>query len=222
MPGRADPRRGPAGAVLALLLLAGLILAGLPGGGAQAQDEVDNTGRAEAWAAYASDAEKIVANPDAPTEELEALRERLVAQRSEALAAEQQQQPAVDELDQRLQALGPPPAEGAVRGAGDRRSCAATCTQQIADAQAPVLAAQEAYRRTDTLIAAIDRIVRARFSAELMSARSRARSCPRPGPPRWRSSTDAWPTTAPPSGPSCSEPDTREHRRCAACRSIWR
>ena len=32
-----------------------------------------------------------------------------------------------------------------------------------------MLAAQEAYRRTDALIGAIDRTVRARFSAELMS-----------------------------------------------------
>ena len=36
-------------------------------------------------------------------------------------------------------------------------------------AQAPVLTAQEAYRRTDTVIGAIDRTVRARFSAELLS-----------------------------------------------------
>ena len=47
--------------------------------------------------------------------------------------------------------------------------CAATCNEQLAEAQGPLLTAQEAYRRTDTLIGTIDRTVRTRFSAELMS-----------------------------------------------------
>ena len=58
-------------------------------------------------------AEALVDDPETPTEALEALREELVAQRSEALAAEQERQPPVDELNKRLQALGPAPAEGA-------------------------------------------------------------------------------------------------------------
>ena len=44
-----------------------------------------------------------------------------------------------------------------------------------------MLTAQEAYRRTDTLIAAIDRIVRARFSAELMSRGPEPAAARRPG-----------------------------------------
>ncbi len=122
------PRRGPAGAVLALLLLAGLVLAGLPGGGAQAQDEADSTGRAEAWAAYASDAEKIVADPDAPTEELEALRERLVAQRSEALAGRAAAAAGGRRAEPAAAGARPAAGGGRGRGSGDRRSCAATCT----------------------------------------------------------------------------------------------
>ena len=66
------------------------------------------------------------------------------------------------------QALGPPPAEGAEE-APEIAALRRDLTEQIAEAQAPVLAAQEAYRRTDALIGAIDRTVRARFSAELMS-----------------------------------------------------
>jgi potassium-dependent mechanosensitive channel len=164
MPSRAEPIRGRVAAVLAaVLLLASLAGAAL----AQSPAEIDAE-RAKRWDAVASRAETLVNDPETQTEVLETLREELVAQRSDALAAEQERKPPVDELNKRMAALGPPPVEGAEE-APEIAALRRDLTEQIAEAQGPVLTAQEAYRRTDTLIGAIDRTVRARFSAELMS-----------------------------------------------------
>jgi potassium efflux system protein len=162
MPGRTEGT-GPGALVRALLLLA---LLALPA--AAQEPAAANGGLVGRWDAFATNAEATIADPDTSTEALEALRERLVAQRGETLAAEQQGQPAVAELNQRLEALGPAPAEGADE-APEIASLRSDLQRQIAEAQAPVQAAQEAFRRTETLIGSIDRTVRARFSAELMA-----------------------------------------------------
>ena len=164
MPSWAEARLPAAGRLIAVaLLLVMLAVAAL----AQGPGEVDAE-RAKRWDEVATRAEMLVNNPDTPTEALETLRLELVTQRSEALAAEQERQPPVDELNKRLHALGAPPAEGGEE-APEIAALRRDLTEQIAEAQGPVLTAQEAYRRTDTLIGAIDRTVRARFSAELMS-----------------------------------------------------
>ena len=104
-----------------------------------------------AGTSFASSAEKLVADESASTEALEDLRDGLVAQRSEIIAVEQRNQPAVDELNQRLQALGPAPAEG-IEEAPEIANLRRDLNRKIADAQAPVLAAQEAHRRVDALV----------------------------------------------------------------------
>lgn len=154
---RAAVRRG------VLVLCAVLALAT-----ATAAQTAEETTAFKRWDEVATAAQAEVEDAATTTDALEALREKLVAQRSEIIAVEQRNQPAVDELNQRLAAIGPPPAEG-TEEAPEIAELRRALTQQIADAQAPVLAAQEAFKRTDALISSIDRIVRQRFSAELMS-----------------------------------------------------
>ncbi len=141
-----------------------VLLAAAP---ALAQTGGDDRGTA-IWDATATRIEARIGDPDITTAELEALREQLVGQRAQALAAEQKLTPPIDELNNRLKSLGAPPAEGITEAPeiADRRKA---LTQQIADAQAPLLEAQESYQRSDALIAEIDRIVRRRFSAELLT-----------------------------------------------------
>ena len=162
MPGRASPYR-PRALLLAAALLAALFAAGAVR--AQAQDEPSP---APAWDRVSTNAEERVADADTSTPALDQLREQLVQVRSEALEVERAAEPAVNELNERVKALGPPPAEGAA----DPPEIAARrqdLQRQISAAQAPILEAQEAYQRADALIKEIDRIVRDRFSAELMS-----------------------------------------------------
>ena len=177
MPGRTDLLAAPGRlvrALCAILVLATAVVAQTP----------EETAAFKRWDALATTAEAEVADATTSTDDLDRLREQLVVQRGEIVAVEQQNQPAVDELNQRLKALGPPPAEGTAEApeiAGLRRDL----TQQIANAQAPVLAAQEAFKRTDGLVSTIDRIIRQRFSAEL---RSRAPSPLLPS--SWRTAFD--------------------------------
>jgi small-conductance mechanosensitive channel len=160
-------RRGlPAWPLVAVLALVVLAIAAA-GAWAQTPAEVDAARQAR-WTAAAESADETVNDQSTSTEALEQLREQLVKQRSEALAAEQERQPPVNELNQRLQALGPAPAEGAEE-APEIATLRRDLNDKLSQAQAPVLAAQEAYRRTDALIGSIDRIIRARFSAELLS-----------------------------------------------------
>ncbi len=163
MRARTKPAATLRGLVLALCCALALLLAA---GAVRAQGS--DAEAFKRWDEVATFAETQVAEESTPTDDLEALRERLVVQRSEIVAVEQRNKPVVDELNQRLQTLGPPPAAGADE-APEVAKLRRDLTQQIAAAQAPVLTAQEAFKRVDGLISSIDRIVRARFSAELMS-----------------------------------------------------
>lgn len=124
--------------------------------------------RANVWDATATRIEEQVNSSSTSTAVLDAMRAELVNIRDEAMAVQKQQEPAITDLTGRLKALGDPPAEGATEAPeiAQRRQ---TLNQQIADAQAPILEAQEVLERVNGLIDQIDRIVRARFSAELLS-----------------------------------------------------
>jgi small-conductance mechanosensitive channel len=147
-----------AGLRLALAVLA-FVLAAAP---AAAQDQ----SRASAWESASSAAEKVIADGNTPTPELEALRGRLVQLRTEAQEQEHTAAPNVQELNKRLEALGPAPAEGAEE-APEIATLRRDLNAQIAEAQVPVLEAQQAYQRANALIDEIDGIVRSRFTAEL-------------------------------------------------------
>lgn len=163
MSGWADRARGAATSLVALILLVATLAAAV----AQAPTESDAE-RAKRWDTVATAGEEMLADPDVASEDLEAMRDRLAAQRGEILGVEQSGQPAVDELNKRIQALGPPPAEG-VEEAPEVAALRHQLNEQLAEAQGPVLTAQEAYRRADALVGAIDRTIRARFSAELLT-----------------------------------------------------
>jgi small-conductance mechanosensitive channel len=119
------------------------------------------------WDSFADAAERLVHDESTSTPALERLRERLAEQRAQALEAEKQAQGPLRELNDRLAALGPAP-EG-IEESPEIAARRQALQHQIAEAQVPVLEAQEAFGRADALIAEIDRVIRARFSAELMS-----------------------------------------------------
>jgi small-conductance mechanosensitive channel len=183
MSSRAEPaaakdmrRRGPAARLIAALL-AVVLIAAVPAA-AQTAGERPAAGPAAAaqtaaatvarWDQVAERAKALIDDPATSTPELEQLREELVRQRSETLAAEQSLGEALAAATARLDALGPPPAEGAEEAPelADRRRALA---EEVSRAQIPVVEAREAYQETDALIRAIDRIVRSRFAETLLA-----------------------------------------------------
>lgn len=166
MSAKAEGRLSRVTAALRLLAVAGAVVwlclaTALP---AAAQPD----SRANVWDATATRIEQRVSDPDTSTAVLDVMREQLVRLRDEATTVQKQQEPIIADLTGRLKALGDPPAEGTTEAPeiAQRRQA---LTQQIAAAQAPVLEAQEVLERVNALIDQIDRTVRARFSAELLS-----------------------------------------------------
>ncbi len=165
-PGRARRRLSLPG--FRHLLLPGLLALVLAGFGATGGHAQQDDRRNSILQAEADRIEAQLEDPTISTPELDVLRDQLVAQRSSAAAAEKAAQPAVDELQKRLDALGPAPAEGATE-APEIAQTRADLERQIGTARAPVLEAQELAQRANGLIDRIDGMVRARFSAELLS-----------------------------------------------------
>lgn len=154
---------------LALLLRGlafALILALAQAPVAWAQDEPTST--PPEWEGAVIAAEAAVADPDSDTAALGNLRDRLQRLRSAAIEFEAAAAARVADVNARLQALGPPPAEGAAESPeiAERR---ARIGAELSVAQVPVIEAQDFERRAEALVRDIDRVVRARFSAELRS-----------------------------------------------------
>ncbi len=162
MPGPTDRRAVALAPMRALLLLLLFVLAG------PAAAQSDDSRRSAVADAAATRIDGLITNPDTSTPELEVMRDQLVAQRADYFAAEQTLKPAIDELTGRIKALGDPPAAD-VKEAPEIAARRQDLNQQLALAMAPILEARDAYQRADAQIAEIDRIVRARFSAELRS-----------------------------------------------------
>ena len=156
---------GVIGRVLAGLLPA-LVLALMLAGPLAAQSEPAAEFDFEAWDQTASRAEGIIENAQASSPALETLRRTLADFRTRALALQDAHQARIRTLESQLEALGPPPAEGETE-AEEVAARRAELTAQLAEARAPVLAAQEAYRRADGLIGEIDRIIRDRIAAQM-------------------------------------------------------
>lgn len=115
----------------------------------------------------AARAEKMIADPAIVTPALEKMRGYLVEWRATLLSAQDINATRIATLKQQIEALGPAPADGATEDSeiATRRS---TLTAQLAELQAPVIAAQEAHRRADGLIREIDRVLRERQTKELL------------------------------------------------------
>jgi potassium efflux system protein len=118
------------------------------------------------WDSAVETAQALVADEEAETAQLETARESLLRLRSASLDFEKAAQGRLAEVQARLDALGPAPADGATDAPeiAQRRKQIA---EELAAAQVPVLEAQDFQRNADGLIGQIDQVVRARFTAEL-------------------------------------------------------
>ena len=120
-----------------------------------------------AWERLAERAEKAAANDNVGSEALEAIRRQMVDWRSALLGEKNANAARIATLRAQIAALGPLPGEGVpeVEEIAQRR---AVLAEQLVTLQAPGLAAEEAYRRADGLIAEIDRLLRERQADQLL------------------------------------------------------
>ena len=120
-----------------------------------------------AWERLADRAETLLANSDTETRGLELLRNQLAAERAKFLSAQNTNSTRIATVREQIAALGPVPPEGETEAeeVAQRR-------QQLADQlvrlQAPILTAEEAFRRADGLIGEVDRALRERQANQLL------------------------------------------------------
>ncbi|MBO6884157.1 MAG: mechanosensitive ion channel family protein [Marivita sp.] len=120
----------------------------------------------DAWEKVATRAETAIEEGDSTTDGLEALRSELSSYRDRLLGLQTAGDPRLSTLQSQLEALGPPPEDGAEpEEISQRRE---ELERQIAQLQAPLLRAQEAYSRADGLITAIDETIRSRETERLL------------------------------------------------------
>ncbi|MCU0900337.1 MAG: DUF3772 domain-containing protein [Cypionkella sp.] len=120
-----------------------------------------------AWEAVAERAENTLEDRSATQVSLDVLRAQLVDWREALLVAQSTNSSRIATLRQQIAALGPTPAEGETE-AEEIAARRAALTDQLVRLQAPGIAAEEAYRRADGLIAEIDRTLRERQADELL------------------------------------------------------
>lgn len=120
----------------------------------------------EVWEEVATRAEEAVADADASTEALEALRSEVSIFRDRLLTQQNAGDPRLTTLQSQLAALGQAPEDGSEPPEITARR--AELQRQINELQAPLLRAEEAYNRADGLIAEIDEIIRSRQTERLL------------------------------------------------------
>ena len=121
-----------------------------------------------AWETTARRVEQALAEPRTSNLVLEQLRARVVDWRGRFLEAQTVNQSRIETLRSQLRALGPPP-ENDTTEAPEIAQRRAELNAQLSRLQAPVVTAEEAFRRAEGLIREIDRTLRDRQAAALMS-----------------------------------------------------
>ena len=120
------------------------------------------------WEGLATQVEAALVDRQVSSETLTSLRADLVEKRARFLSVQEANRERVSALRRQIEALGPPPEEGETEAPeiAERRSA---LNEQLTRAQAPVLTAEEAFRRADGLIRSIDRVLRERDADALMT-----------------------------------------------------
>jgi potassium-dependent mechanosensitive channel len=121
----------------------------------------------DGWDAVAGRAEETTANAATTVEQLDKLRAELVDWRARLAEAQNTNAARIETLGAQITALGAPPEEGVLEEP-EIAARRAALEAQMKRLQAPGIAAGEAYRRADGLIAEIDRVMRARQANELL------------------------------------------------------
>lgn len=119
------------------------------------------------WDQMAAKAEAEIANRRTASERLEEIRAQLAKWRSALLNSQSANSARIATLRQQVEALGPAPAGGTAE-ADDISRRREELANQLVRAQAPGIAAEEAYRRADGMIREIDRTLRERQADELL------------------------------------------------------
>lgn len=149
-------------------LAAAVVLAAVLAGGALAQNSEGAGPDYAAWEYLAERAEASVDNRNTDSADLEALRARVVAFRAQFLETQTATQERIQTLREQIAALGQPPAEGEAE-ADEIAARRIDLAERLALRQAPLLAADEAFRRADGIVRSIDRVLRERQADALMT-----------------------------------------------------
>ncbi|MCB1397736.1 MAG: mechanosensitive ion channel family protein [Rhodobacteraceae bacterium] len=143
-----------------------MLLLALPAG-AQSGDNASEGPNYTVWNALAALAENTLEDPNATDDVLNAIRAEVVGMRTQFLTAQEAQQDRIAALREQIAALGPVPAEGQTE-APEITQRREELNRLLAERQAPLLAADEAFTRADAIIRAIDRELRTRQADALM------------------------------------------------------
>ncbi|MDP3340140.1 DUF3772 domain-containing protein [Frigidibacter sp.] len=153
-------------ALAVMLALALPVLPGIAPGAAFAQ--TTEAPDYAAWDSVAKRAEEAVAAGRASDRAIEDLRAEIVVWRDRFLAAQSGDDLRLETLRSQMEALGAPPAEGETEAA-DIAARRAELSSQMAQIQAPRIAAVEAHSRADGIVREIDQLLRERQTAALLT-----------------------------------------------------
>lgn len=153
-------------ATLLLRLLAALIFLSL-GAIASAQVSSEDARYQQKWLSAAERAEKLLDNVQSSNATFEALREDLTDYRETFVSTRDQNSSRIRTLQSQLDALGPKPENK--DEPDDIAQLRQQLTAQLEKLRVPRIVAEEAYFRADGLITEIDRVLRERRKAQLLT-----------------------------------------------------
>jgi potassium efflux system protein len=119
------------------------------------------------WEKLATTADALIDDPTTESAELERTRQEIAGWRTRLLSAQGINASRIATIRAQIEALGAPPAEGTTEPA-DIALRRKELLDQLAVAQAPAIAAVEAYSRADGVITEIDRALRERQAEALL------------------------------------------------------